>query len=180
MYDFEWVADKEWADSYESGIRVILDAHHALMGSFRRGDAVEDMRHGTDYVQEAKRVAVAARMRSFNVKVRDFTIRYQRGSGARTEYQKMLDGDFEADFYFYGWASRKVGQIEDWLLLNVDAFRSSPLFAKGISKANRDGRTSFVYWRRATLREAGLLLCSRPQCTHVLPDSQQLALALGN
>ena len=71
--------------------------------------------------------------------LRQFTIRYERDSGAETEYAKIMKG--AGDYLFYGWGSMANGtpDLHAAFLLNLETFRSQQHHvAQGIV-ANGDG-----------------------------------------
>ncbi len=163
-YKIAFEEDRQWANQFGLLIRQIVEAHYHLFVAFRQGTEDEDIRQATDYVVSAPPITVAARVRKPAVPYRDLTIRYERPSGAETEYSKIKAG--HGSLYFYGWASISGG-FDDWMLVLLESMRGTGMLDGWDEKQwNRDMSSSFVTWRQAKLRGHGLLLCEMRVCGH--------------
>jgi hypothetical protein len=117
----EFQSDKRWSDQFLSGIRQII-------GPLLISPApIEiDRNEGTDFVMlNAKSLKIAARVRrssQISKWANQFTLRSSRPSGAKTEFQKVVEG--LGDLCFYGWAEPNSASIRQWSLIDLDAFRA--------------------------------------------------------
>jgi len=87
----------------------------------------EDVNHGTDFmILSSAPIRVAARLRRFeyyeNLEWRNqFTIRWERPSGALTEIHKIRRGD--VDYLFYGFIDKNEKRIIKYLIGDLKLFR---------------------------------------------------------
>lgn len=65
----------------------------------------------------------------------DITLRVRRGSGAKTEYEKICDGF--GDLCFYGF--QHEGDVPKWRILDLDQLRALLPLALFVDRDNRDG-----------------------------------------
>ena len=133
--------------------KIILDnAKHFL--HIRLASEEQDMHKSTDLIGEIK-VGFAIRVRETTF--RDFTVRAMSKYGAKTEIDKLRDGDAECDYYFYFWGDGN-GNIVDWILIDMKIFKTSELIKENKQvRPNGDG-TGFIPYSVEELRECGCLL----------------------
>jgi len=132
--------DREWADSHLGQVEQILkDNMSSLVVVDTAPDAV-DCKNATDMVIALTGGDVAVRLRRWNCKYRDLTIRSHRDTGARTELSKIRDGF--CNWYLYGWLN-KLGRITEWILVDLGKLRSSGLLEGQRQISNHDG-TYFI------------------------------------
>lgn len=116
--------DREWADRYLSRIKAIVGPHLLVPAPFE-----VDSEQATDLiVLRARDMQIACRVRrpgyAENPRFRrQFTIRCERDSGAKTELAKIIDGF--GDWMFYGHATDSGNEIHPWFLLDLHVFRAS-------------------------------------------------------
>lgn len=90
----------------------------------------------------------------------DFTMRYHRAGGNKTEYEKVVTAvqnkTLVAGFYAYGLVNIKEDDFIRFRILDYPQFLQDYLSGKvpkpGI-RSNKDGKTSFVYWPFSSLKE---------------------------
>ncbi|MCC8163348.1 MAG: hypothetical protein LIO86_09370 [Lachnospiraceae bacterium] len=120
MSDGNYGADRRFGDSFMPEVKAIL-------GQFLlRDDFVdEDKERNTDLIvlqMEAKRIGVRIQRYGYLKQYGDeFTIRYQRQSGYKTEYQKIIEG--WGDYFFYGFADANGFRLGKWFIGDYNAFR---------------------------------------------------------
>lgn len=113
--------DKAWADEHFPKIETYIRAIMGEVAVIRSAIPSDDMKHGRDY--DVGGFTVAARLRDAHTTrgTRDLTIRSRKVSGARTERQKILDGD-HADWYICGWLDGDV--VLDVIWVNCGLLRA--------------------------------------------------------
>ena len=120
LFDFE--KDKSWSDRFIPEIKQIL-------GNLFISTAPEkdDLERNTDLmVFRSGRVRIAARMRRFEYFERypdEFTIRYSRASGTKTEIDKIMEG--WGDYIFYGFSDKEDESIYAYTVADLNVFRKS-------------------------------------------------------
>lgn len=90
----------------------------------------------------------------------DFTMRYHRTGGNKTEYEKVVTAfqnrTLLAGFYAYGLVNIPEDDFIRFRVLDYPLFLQDYLSDQvppGDVKANKDGRTSFIYWPFAKLKK---------------------------
>lgn len=114
-------ADRQWGDAYLPAVRQIVGPHMLVPAPFEN-----DVKEATDLmVLKALDFRIAVRVRRPGYALRfgnQFTIRYDRPTGARTEYEKIMEGF--GDWMLYGHASAdQPGELARWMLLDLSVFR---------------------------------------------------------
>lgn len=117
-----WDQDHKWASRFDRQIKMAIGPY--VIGSATVEDDVE---RATDMILVTDRVRIACRMRRWSKESHDkyghqFTIRSGRSSGAKTELAKILEG--WGDLLFYGWGDGATGRLREWVLIDLDSFRS--------------------------------------------------------
>lgn len=114
-----WRDDKKWSDIFLPEIKRILGEY--LIGE---PPIEEDMERNTDLVVlklETVRVGCRIRRAEYYDKYSDdFTIRYTRPNGTKTELTKIIEG--WGDYFFYGFG-RDTGELIAWRLAKLTEFR---------------------------------------------------------
>jgi hypothetical protein len=118
----EWERDKARTDPYLPYIKRIL-------GQYLISDAPidEDRERNTDLiVLTLKPYRIGVRLRGWNYHARygnQFTIRSSRPSGAKTEFEKIMDS--WGDYFFYGFMHphSERYRVVEWTLGDLNAFR---------------------------------------------------------
>ncbi len=110
----------------------------------------EDMLEGFDYKIKFQKKEVAVRNREFGAqKYLDFTIRAS-SNGYDSEIQKIRKGC--GDLYLYVWQTECGSSIDYYMIIDLEAFRSSGLAdSDRIYKQNPDGITGFYAYSFAEL-----------------------------
>ena len=115
-----WQSDKDWSDRFIPEIKQIVGPHLLVPSNL-----IEDQKQATDLkVLVARNLTIACRVRRphYYPKYKsEFTIRYARDSGAKTEYQKLKDG--WGDWMFYGFSDKPEKSLIFWCLLNLESWR---------------------------------------------------------
>lgn len=111
--------DRQWGDIL-IGEAVKLIAKRIIVPA----DAKRDMHEATDLVVlHTADGGIAFRSRRSGYEGRfgnEFTIRYSKASGVKTEFAKIMDG--YAKWMFYG--HTKEERFTRWMLLDLDVFRA--------------------------------------------------------
>jgi len=99
----------------------------AILGNFFITKDIEaDLKQGTDFlILEVKPFKVAVRLRRFkiyknNVWRNQFTIRWSRPSGVKTEIHKIQEGLVR--YILYGFVDETEGKIIQWFIGDLDVF----------------------------------------------------------
>ena len=142
----DWEKDKAWSDLYLTEIKRILGEH--LIGE---PPQEEDAERNTDLIvlrMDPVRIACRVRRDSSALKyANDFTLRYSRPSGVKTELTKIVEG--WGDYFFYGISGDAC--LACWALADLRVFRAwwaRELYRRkgrlpGIEKENPDGSSTF-------------------------------------
>lgn len=153
----EYDKDREWSDRFIPAIKrivgpMLLDAAPEL----------EDQKHATDLmVFTARDLRIAARMRKPGYADRypwEFTIRNSRPTGARTEFEKIVEGF--GDWLFYGHSNAQQNDVERWMVVDLKRFRSAFVYRNSREllryehKTNPDRTTFFAFDVRSFPAEA--------------------------
>jgi hypothetical protein len=127
--------DKSWSDLYHKQARAILGYHATQIA-----DLYADRNLGRDYQISPKDVACRIRRADYAKYGHEFTIRLDRASGAKTEFEKILSG--RGDWLLYGFSTSE-GQLSSWVLIDLAVFREYWFNADWAKHRNNDG-TEFL------------------------------------
>jgi hypothetical protein len=116
-------SDRAFSDRYIPAIRRIVGPLLLTPAPFDL-----DTREATDLlVFTARDMRIAARIRRANKYMDrygyEFTLRAKRDSGATTELSKVVDG--WGDWLFYGFGDPSSGEVLNWWLVDLHAFRAA-------------------------------------------------------
>jgi hypothetical protein len=108
----------------------------AILGNyFFQKDVTQDLEQGTDFlIFIIKPIKVGVRLRRYPYLLKypkEFTIRYKRPSGVKTEYQKIKEG--YVDYILYGFLNSDGSRIIQYFIGDLEVFRwvdPAPLFIK--------------------------------------------------
>lgn len=142
--------DKEWSDKFLPEIKGILGMH--LIGE---PPVEEDQKRNTDLIvlkMDAVRIACRVRDPKYIKYKADFTIRYSRPSGAKTELAKVIEG--WGDYIFYGHGDDEH-KLVAWGLGDLKVFRLWYVYylvkhggvKPGVLRDNRDKSSTFYAYR---------------------------------
>uniref|UniRef100_A0A6M3L1U8 Uncharacterized protein n=1 Tax=viral metagenome TaxID=1070528 RepID=A0A6M3L1U8_9ZZZZ len=151
-----WQEDKRWSDQFLPEIKRLLGG--VLISE---PPIEEDTQRNTDLIVlklDAVRVACRVRRPKYYPRYAgDFTVRADRPRGTKTELAKIIEG--WGDYFFYGFGSKKPGELALWHLGALDVFRlyfmrylvqnSGEL--PGVLLFNDDGSSSFRAFKYANL-----------------------------
>lgn len=107
--------------------KFTTDIKSILANIFITQDKIADLKEGTDFlVFQIEPIRVAARLRTFfhyTVKNRrnEFTIRWQRPSGVKTEIDKIREGLVQ--YIFYGFVDAEERKIIQYFIGDLGVFR---------------------------------------------------------
>lgn len=150
-------SDREWADSFEDQIKTIITDVSDEIIEIVVAPEQYDVEAATDYIIKIKGGTIACRVRQFFYfeKYRDFTLRYARTSGTKTECEKIKEG--YADWYLYCWGDKP--KISFYVLINLRALRdnwwvvdNAPIIP------NTDNATFFKAISLDTIQQIGALV----------------------
>jgi len=118
-----WRKSKDWADKYFPDICAIIQELAGEIIDIKKADINDDIYRATDFVVRAKTGNIAGRIRKLKYfeEFGDFTLRYSRPSGVKTELQKIREGF--ANWYLYSWADPKM--IQAWIFVDLECLRKS-------------------------------------------------------
>lgn len=120
MNDFK--TDIKWSNKFIPTIRKLVGEYLLVPSTLQ-----QDMEEAADLVVlKGRDLTIACRIRRAGYSERypdDFTIRFERTSGAKTEYQKIVEG--WGDWMFYGHSlDNESDIISRWMLLDLSHFRA--------------------------------------------------------
>ena len=148
--------DRNKADGFMPTVLAILGQHFIEPAAI-----VEDRDHNTDLVVTASsgsRIACRLRAPSYQSEyAEEFTIRYCRPSGMKTEYEKIREG--WGDLLFYGFWGSQPPILTKWFIGDLGVFRrwDAEYRARNSDKRpgreinNRDGSSSFLVFLLADM-----------------------------
>ena len=158
----EVAADWAWAKGHEMEAIEYLREHILNVEDSTRED---DLKHCTDYViHPVPKLHCAIRIRRLSkTPSKDLTLRFDRSSRAKTEYQKILEG--YADLYVYKWINDLKGdEIDEYMIVDINAMRAANQvlrYADDFRKAwDQESKTwsRFGCWTWQTLQDHGCLV----------------------
>jgi len=133
--------DRLWADGFTLQLVDIIRQNAMHIIDIRESVLGDDISNATDMVVSVTGGDIAVRIRRNQTPFRDFTLRSQRISGAKTELQKIRDGF--ADWYLYAWTDKDI--ISEWILIDLKILRESGILDVARTEIrNIDGKTSFI------------------------------------
>lgn len=111
--------DRRLENKFANTIKQILGMYFFVK------DIEQDLKQGTDFLTfTISRFKVGARLRRLEFYLRypdEFTIRWERPSGVKTEIQKIREG--LVDYIFYGFIDAKEKKIIKYFIGDLDVFR---------------------------------------------------------
>jgi len=149
----QWESDKRWADRFIPEIKRIL----AEM-LIDEAPLEEDVKHNTDLIvlrNNNNRIACRVRRYSYIQYSDEFTIRYSRQSGAKTEFGKLIEG--WGDYLFYGISDKECKYLTCWFVgdlrvfrrwLMIQLYRGPENYMPGIEKRNPDQSSTFRVFQK--------------------------------
>lgn len=163
--------DKRRVDCFEPEIKRILGG--VFIGT---ADLERDRTQATDLlVLSVRPVTIACRVRTAGYWERfgdEFTIRYERPNGCKSEFSKIVDGWCEYGFYAFADASDE--RLAAWTLYDLKVFRATlirtPTLIKQSGIPNEDGSSTFLPFAWEDFPPEMVVACARP------PDDSDLTL----
>lgn len=151
--------DWNWSDGFLPDIQKILIQNAFYVFEVKGASAQQDLKQATDLLLTVSgKKSVAVRIRRDNCRYRDLTIRARRTSGAKTELEKIKEGN--GDLYLYGWALG-TNSVREWMLVDLHKLRASGLLEHNWSlKKNTDNTTQFIAIPYSPLSECGCILAA--------------------
>ena len=116
-----WQSDKSWSDRFIPEIRQIVGPRLLVPSSLE----VDRTEAADLVVLKGRDMTLACRVRRPGFLPRygnEFTIRFKRDSGAKTELQKITEG--WGDWMFYGHSNDQQDGFALWWLLDLSAWRA--------------------------------------------------------
>lgn len=126
--------------------------------SMKKARAEDDMKNGFDFVFTMGNFTVPVRIRKPDCRYRDFTVRSKTRFVVETEYHKLKAG--AGDVYFYGWTQWMNGieSINQWWLINLNAFRKSGLLDTERREVSNGDGTCFISFKFHELQQAECII----------------------
>lgn len=160
--------DRAWADRFMPQV-IRLIAPHLLVPAPDEWDCEE----ATDLiVLRARDMRIGVRLRQPGYAERypnQFTLRFSRTSGAKTEFRKVLEG--WGDWFFYGHTTERQ-TIAPWWLIDLDVFRwnaqhhipTLPKSERPHPQGNTNGETAFIAFPLSIFKDEprALVIAARP------------------
>ena len=117
---------KDWALEDKLAPKFLPLILSALALDVTRKDMNLDLHKGTDFTT-IPAIGLAIRLRRheyYGEKYkREFTIRWKRPSGKKTEYEKILEGDVR--WFFYAFLNERENDFADWFIGDLNIFRQT-------------------------------------------------------
>ena len=163
-----WAADKRWSDTYLPELKRICGQY--LIGA---APDREDAERNTDLIVltlAAVRIGCRVRRHSYLKRYgREFTIRANRPSGAKSELTKIIEG--WGDYFLYAFANADETHLAAWSLCDLRVFRlwfnrfmfSNDGAMPGESQPNNDGSSTFRAFRLDELPTDFVLAAGGPE-----------------
>lgn len=133
--------DRAIEDKFSKVIKAILG------NCFFVKDVEMDLKEGTDFLTYTiKPFKVAVRLRRFSMFVKypnDFTVRWSRPSGIKTEIHKINEG--LVDYILYGFINQKETKIIKYFIGCLETFRESEVKPVAILQNNPPDSELAVY-----------------------------------
>lgn len=111
---------RQFADPYSPRIRELIGATNVSLATDE-----QDRKEATDMLEfVARNLRYACRVRGVGYAAdypNDFTLRFRRDNGTKTEFAKIMEG--WADRMFYGHATGIGIGIYPWMIIDLDVFR---------------------------------------------------------
>lgn len=137
----KYQSDRAIEDKFSKTIKAILG------NQFFVKDVEADLRQGTDFLTyNIKPFRVAVRLRRFPIYLKypdDFTIRWSRPSGVKTEIHKINEG--LVDYLLYGFIDEKETKIIKYFIGCLSVFRNSNIKPISIISNNPPDSCLAVY-----------------------------------
>lgn len=152
----DYAKDRSWADKFIPHMCRIIGPRLLVPSDF-----TVDANEATDLiVLDAKDKRIACRLRRPSAKryPYDFTIRYSRPNGVKTEYAKFVDRF--GDWMFYGHVSEHEQFIERWMIIDLEAWRMQHDQVPSSRMSNGDGTTFLAYDVRQFAADPPILVAS--------------------
>jgi hypothetical protein len=156
--------DRAWSDRYLPELRRLIGPFLLVPSELK-----EDREQATDLVTlRGRDLTIACRVRrpGFSASFPDqFTVRVARTNGAKTEYEKFIEG--WGDWMFYGHATGRGTEVCPWWLIDLAAWRYHLIVNASRrqilwgDRSNSDGQTAFRWFRISSFpREPSVLVSS--------------------
>lgn len=160
-------SDRQWSDRFIPAMRNIIGPHLLEPSSFE-----VDTKQASDLVVlRARDHMIACRVRRAGYADSypfEFTVRWMRDSGAKTELDKLIDG--WGDWMFYAHANASQIAFDRWWLIDLHSWRSALIRDKGSivyhKKSNGDGTYFLSFDLRSFPANPPILIGS----SHPLPQ----------
>src|SRR3990172_2510862 len=162
----DWKSDKSWSDAYLPTVKAILG--QCLIGEASRED---DQERNTDLIvlkMDAVRIACRLRRPGYLDNYGpQFTIRFTRPSGVKSEFAKIIEG--WGDYFFYGFANEHPPVIDRWFVGDLKAFRLHVMMSMNKNGGripaddipNEDGSSRFLAFKCQTMPKEFFVVSSR-------------------
>ena len=136
--------DKAWSDKFMRTIKQVLGLCLLTEGNFE-----EDAKENTDLrVLNLKGVRIGCRVRTYDFYERypnEFTIRYSRPTGIKTEIDKIMDG--WGDLFFYGFSNQSETSLIKWTLADLNVFRQWYREGHGLVKSVPSSKCELIAFK---------------------------------
>ena len=158
MTSRDYKTDRDTADKWDPVVLRILYANAEIFGvcrpgQIRKATEDEDMHMAADWVAPGGAIASRIRHLDYYARFGDFTIRYSRPTGTKTEYEKIVSGC--ARWYFLGFY--KEDDIVYWFIIDLDKLRRTQLLEDAPIQGQGDN-IQFKYISISDLYKAGCIV----------------------
>lgn len=131
--------DRPFADLFAENISMITGLEIKRQGTKR-----QDTKQGIDMVIPSVTLSLRIRRMSlYHGKYRDqITFRYARNNGMKTEWDKMLNGEYKAKIFFYGFGEEHSREVKAYTMIDMPCFiQAIPTMELDTPVANHDSAT---------------------------------------
>lgn len=157
--------DFEWQEGFLPEVQRVLTANACHLINIEVANPQADMKRATDFHVFTKVGDIAVRIRRHPCTWRDWTVRYSRPSGAKTEYEKLKEG--YGDFYLYAWEGNTPLRFQDWVLIDLHLVRACGALCRGSLDRNKDGSSNFL---SIPVRRLGdCIVATNMQISYIVP-----------
>lgn len=142
------------SEKYIEDFKKILMVSSDLFVDINKSCKHDDLYKATDMVIEVPRSNIALRVRDYDSKYRDFTVRYRTKYGNKTEIDKLREG--YCDWYVYGWADKT--SIVEWIIIDLDRVREFGILDKKWKTRTNEDDVEFMIIPLGELEMTGCIV----------------------
>lgn len=152
--------DMAWADRFLPLVRRAIKEAYLKMIEICKSSDFQDAHEATDcLIKTPGSGETAIRLRRGDYHQNEITIRYERTSGAETEYSKIRRG--MCKLYLFGWVDSRAHKLRRFVFVDLDKMRNQGFFDREEPYPiipNPDGKTLFTVYTISRLAEKDCII----------------------